>query len=358
MSQLEKIAAFYGDIESPMLAPRGVCLHQHVLAVSDTGQNRVLIWRNFSFQSHQPPDIILGEREKNDPEKNVAEKVSASSLRYPSGIWTNGEILMVADAWNHRVLIWHKLPTQNFQEADVVIGQADFISNEANIAGIGKPPSAHSLYWPYGLFSNGKELWIADTGNRRILYFEQIPRTQFAAADKVIGQVDFTEKDYDHQNAVWPYSVKLNSNGAMAVADTQYYRVLIWRHWENALTRPADLILGQKNINDNGQNQYRLKPNAHSLNWVYDACFFKAGIAVADTGNSRLILHHAIPEQHDPPADLQIGQPNFETHGESSLSMTSQVENEIYWPFSVSSHEDILAAADTGNHRILFYKTV
>ncbi len=43
-----------------------------------------------------------------------------------------GEGLAVADAWNHRVLIWHKVPQDNNVPADLVIGQTDFTTGLAN----------------------------------------------------------------------------------------------------------------------------------------------------------------------------------------------------------------------------------
>ena len=357
MKNVKKITTFYGEENNPLLAPRAVCMYKNTLAVSDTGQNRAFIWNNFSSQKHQQASVILGQKENKNTERNAGQSVSASSLHYPSGIWTNGKKLIIADAWNHRVLIWHSLPTKNFQEADVVIGQQNFQSNLPNINGLGKPPSASSLYWPYGIDSNGIELWIADTGNRRVLYFQHIPTENFAAATCVIGQKTFYDKDYNNNNAVWPYSVKCSNNGALLISDTQYYRVLLWHNWKDALSKNADVILGQKNITDNGQNQYRLKPNAQTLNWVYDACFYQQGIAIADTGNSRLILHSTIPTENNAAANAQIGQPNFETHGETSLSLTTTLNNEMYWPFGIHSFDNILIAADTGNHRIIFYKT-
>lgn len=352
---LKQIHKFLGDDASAMLAPRGVCMHEKLLAVSDTGQNRILLWNNFEFATHQKPSAILGQKESTDTDRNAGTSVSASSLQYPSGIWTNGEKLIVADAWNHRVLIWNNMPVSNYQPADVVIGQMDFKSNQPNVAGIGKPPTAHTLNWPYGVYSNGTALWIADTGNRRVLYFHKIPQVNFVGADEVIGQQNFSEKDYDNNNAVWPYSVKVSSNNELLIADTQFYRVLYWKNWKNALTKKADCILGQKDFESNGQNQFNLKPNANSLNWVYDACFFERGIAIADTGNSRIIIHNENPTNNNKTADKQTGQPNFETHGESSLSFKTNLVNEMYWPFAVTSQENMLIVADTGNHQILFY---
>jgi len=356
LNKIKKIAEFYGQLDNPLLAPRGVFMHDNTLVVSDTGQNRVFIWHDFNFQTFQKPNVILGQKDDHQMDRNAGEEVSGSSLQYPSGIWTNGEKIIVADAWNHRVLVWNQMPTKNFQEADIVIGQKDFNSNLPNIEGIGKSPDNNTLNWPYGVYSNGSELWIADTGNRRVLYFEKIPSKNFANASEVIGQNNFFEKDYDNNNAVWPYSIKVGHNNDMLISDTQFCRVLYWEQWKNAINNPPNLVMGQKDINDSGQNQYQLKPSAHTLNWVYDACFFNNGIVIADTGNSRLILHDKIPSTNNASGSLQIGQPNFETHGETSLSMKSNINNEMYWPFAVNASVDFLITADTGNHRILFYK--
>jgi len=77
---------------------------------------------------------------------------------------------------------------------------------------------------------------------------------------------------------------------------------------------------------------------------------------VADTGNSRLLLWDHIPSANNAAADGLIGQANFEVLGEASLNMARPVNtSEMYWSFSVTSHGDQLIAADTGNHRILFY---
>ncbi|WP_156522581.1 NHL repeat-containing protein [Arachidicoccus ginsenosidimutans] len=338
-----------------LLAPRGVCACCDILAVSDTGQNRVFIWKNFSYLENKEPDVVLGQDDFSGTGRNTGADVNASSLQYPSGIWTDGQKLVVADAWNHRVLIWHSLPTQNGQPADVVVGQKDFESNQPNVEGLSKLPSAQSLYWCYGVTSDGKSLWIADTGNRRVLFYNKIPTENFAAADKVIGQNSFEERDYDHNNAIWPYSVKLSINGTLAITDTQYYRVLIWKNKEDAFTKQADIILGQKDFESNGQNQYRSLPAANTLNWCYDSCFFRNGIFVTDTGNSRILHWKKLPETNNANADELFGQPNFEVNGETSLSMKAMAENEMYWAFAITTHQQQLIVADTGNHRILFY---
>ncbi|PUZ30016.1 hypothetical protein GA0116948_1011 [Chitinophaga costaii] len=339
-----------------LLAPRGVAAAGGVLVVSDTGQNRVFIWKNFSYREEKEPEVVLGQDDFLGTSRNTGKQVTARSLQYPSGVWTDGQRLIVADAWNHRVLIWLQLPTENGQPADVVVGQPDMESNLPNITGLSTPPTAQSLYWCYGVVSDGQSLWIADTGNRRVLYYANIPTTHFAAADQVIGQLNMNERESDSRNAIWPYSVKLSAGNALAITDTQYYRVLIWKDKTTAFTQPADIIIGQEDFEHNGQNQYQLLPAAHTLNWCYDCCFYQQGIWVADTGNSRVLYWPVLPEANNAPAEKLVGQLNFSTNGESSLSLKTPLVNEMYWPFSVTCLDTQLIVADTGNHRILFYE--
>lgn len=350
---------FYPSIEGQnILAPRGVAVCDNILVISDTGQNRVLIWKNFSsdFQGKFSPDIVLGQSDFTScGRNNGCLDVHAASMQYPSGVWTDGNKLIVADAWNHRVLIWHNLPSRNGQQADIVVGQKDFNTNLPNIDGLSKAPSAQSLYWPYGVCSDGKSLWIADTGNRRVLYYKNIPEENFCKADKVIGQESFEEREYNPENAIWPYSVKINKHNALAITDTQYYRTLVWQNREKAFDNVADVILGQSDFESNGQNQYRPFPKANTLNWCYDNCFYDKGILVADTGNSRILYWDKIPEDNNEPASVVFGQPDFESLGEASLSLKNDLENEMYWPFAITVYQNQLIVADTGNHRILNY---
>ena len=343
---------FYGDKGNPLLAPRGVWIHAAKLFVADTGQNRVFIWNQIPSESHQPPDVTLGQQKATDTKRNSGHVVSASTLHYPSGIWSDGQRLIIADAWNHRVLIWNTFPKENGQPADVVLGQPDFSSNQPNIVGISNDPSSKSLNWPYGVFSDGKKLWIADTGNRRVLLYHSIPQTSYKEADDVIGKATFHERDYEHMDPIWPYSVKISESGAMAITDTQYYRILMWHNWKDSLHKKADVLIGQENFDGNGQNQYRLQPAAFTLNWCYDSFFYKDALYVADTGNSRILKFSPLPTKSSPSAHSLIGHDDFGTGSENAKTMMGTA-NALYWPFAICIENNILAIADTGNHRVV-----
>ena len=349
---------FLGGKNNPLLAPRGVHLVGGRLFVSDTGQNRVFIWNELPTDDQQEPDVVLGQIAKADTGRNAGGKVSASSLMYPSGIWSDGERLIVSDAWNHRVLIWNTLPTKDGQPADVVVGQKDFTGNEPNVDGIGATPSAQSLNWPYGVTSDGERLFIADTGNRRVLVYDKIPTENYTAADGVIGKNGFEDRDYDHTQPIWPYSVKLGPKGELAITDTQYYRVLLFAHWSDSLhPRPRPeypTIIGQNTIDDNGQNQFRWFPEPYTLNWCYDTCFHKKGLFVADTGNSRVLRFDQLPTVNNTPANSLLGQATFNVGIENRNSIHATPET-MYWPFHLDIEDDLMAIADTGNHRIILH---
>lgn len=345
---------FLGDPESAFLAPRGVFVYGNKLLVSDTGQNRVFIWHQIPEGEQQKPDLVIGQPDSKNTGRNEGGEASAQSLQYPSAVWTDGKRLIVADAWNHRVLIWKRFPEENHQPADVVLGQEDFRGNLPNRKGVNSDPSADSLYWPYGMAVFDDTLFVADTGNRRVLVFNQIPELSGQAADSVIGQENFESRSYDPDNAIWPYGVALGPKGELAITDTQYNRVLLWNHWKDSLNQPAKFLVGQPDFESNGQNQFSLTPGPNTLNWCYFAGFFKEGLFVNDTGNSRILWFEKFPKAHGISADALIGKPDFYTGSEFGETIFG-TEKSLYWPFSfiVFPERHQIVIADTGNHRIV-----
>jgi len=343
---------FKGPDEKPFLAPRGVLLNNAVFAVCDTGQNRVLIWKNPDQGFNRNPDLILGQLDGVTTSRNQGDSASASTLLYPTDVWCDGKKIIIADAWNHRVLIWNQFPRTNGAEADIVIGQPNFNNNQPNVEGMGKSPTSKSLNWPYGIYCDGERLWVADTGNRRVLVYNTIPKNSYSAADYVIGKPSFNERDYESEDPIWPYSIKLSEKGELLISDTQFFRVLYWSNWKNALEKKAEIVFGQEDLSKSGQNQFLLQPNKRCLNWVYDSCFYKNGVLINDTGNSRLLFFDHIPKNNNPEATLVIGRPDFNTSSEYSQTLMG-TEKAIYWPFSIRIIGSKLVIAESSNHRII-----
>ena len=143
-----------------MFGPRCACLVNAAgpLWVSDTGHHRLLGWARVPTRDDVPADWVIGQPGFTREGRNAKGSPGAETLNVPTGITPCGKGLAVADAWNHRVLIWHTLPQDSHVPADLVLGQQDFVSMESN-RGTGRP-SAASLFWPYGVYWDGIRLWV------------------------------------------------------------------------------------------------------------------------------------------------------------------------------------------------------
>ena len=142
----------------------------------------------------------------NDANQDDAADANPSNktLSYPSNVWSDGTKLIVTDSDNNRVLIWNTFPTSNFAKADVVLGQNSFslsTNDDDNQDGTADlTTSARTLDFPYYMYSNGTQLFIDDDSNSRILVWNKIPTTNFTKADVVLGQNSFTNQASDDDN--------------------------------------------------------------------------------------------------------------------------------------------------------------
>ena len=75
---------------------------------------------------------------------------------------------------------------------------------------------------------------------------------------------------------------------------------------------------------------------------------------MADTGNSRVLRFDQLPDRNNCAAGGLIGKPDFFTGSENAETVFGTEKN-LYWPFSICADQSRLAVADTGNHRILIY---
>jgi uncharacterized protein (TIGR03437 family) len=132
--------------QSVMRGVSAVAVAGKVVVMADAASHRVLIWRSTTPSAGvigaMQPDVVLG-----------GDMVEPVSVAY------DGQRLFVGDASQHRVLIWNALPSADNQPADVVLGQAYSATSAATVG------------TPAALVSDGANLFVADTENRRILVF-------------------------------------------------------------------------------------------------------------------------------------------------------------------------------------------
>ncbi|GFG50642.1 hypothetical protein MAGR_20830 [Mycolicibacterium agri] len=227
-------------------------------------------------------------------EPNAGRDCSADTLYWPFGIALIGSRFWIADTGNRRVLGWQNGIPEPGQPADIVLGQPDPAHREENRGGA---VNASSFRWPHALAGHQDLLLVADGGDHRVLGWSPQPVTD-RPADLLLGQPDFAtaqEWPYAPQQADrfrFPYSVALQQSDAgaqiMAVADTANNRVLLW---DGVPTdgRGADVVLAQPTFAANGENRWSaVEPD--TLCWPYGVCLSNDLLAVADSGNNRVVL--------------------------------------------------------------------
>jgi len=145
------------------------------LYVSDTGNGRVLKFGTPLTSNQAAADLVLGQSDFTTPrDLGVCGGlgVSASTLCDPRGLATDcAGNLYVADLSHSRVLLFRD-PLTTDTVADEVLGHFNFGGTFCNAAGL----SAGSLCGPRGVAVDDLgNLYVADTGNNRVLMFEGDP---------------------------------------------------------------------------------------------------------------------------------------------------------------------------------------
>lgn len=326
-----------------MYAPRGVLWHGEKLLVADTGNHRVLIWNSLPEEDHGPADLVLGQPDFTSEGSQL--------FHLPTGLLVIDDCLLVADAWHHRVLIWDTFPTRSGQPPDRCLGQADLEGVEMNRGGSVR---GDSLYWPFGLGWVNGWLWVTDTGNRRVLGWRGLPASD-RPADLVLGQ-DSPEQGLENRGGPaaansfrWPHAITGDGH-RLWIADAGNHRLLAWEG-QVETDRPAERVLGQKDFVSNAEWPYGPQ-NGRILRFPYSICCNGARMAVADTANNRVLLwDDPLLEE----ASAVIGQPDMASNGENHWkAVTAQT---LCWPYGLSWSGNRLAVADSGNNRVMVWNT-
>lgn len=345
-----------------MFGPRAACLTENgSLWVSDTGHHRLLGWQNLPTTDSQPADWVIGQPDFNSEGQNAKGKPGRNTFNVPTGICSYGEGLAVADAWNHRILIWNKLPEDNNVPADLVLGQADFNGNQPNRGN--STAAANTLNWCYGIFYYQGKLFVADTGNRRLLIWHQLPEENGQPADVVLGQPDMQSRDENgggNANASsmrWCHDITVWDNN-LVVTDAGNNRVMIWDGIPTENNTPCAVVLGQESFDKVEMNRGVYFPKANSLSMPYGVAATQDWLLVTDTANSRLLAWkkpQSILSLQDADADLVIGQNNFYSKGENR-DYGLPTRDSLNWSYGINIYKNTAVIADSGNNRVLMWK--
>jgi hypothetical protein len=339
-----------------MYAPRGVWTDGTRVIACDTGNHRVLIWNTFPTVDGATADVVLGQPDFESEGPNVAGTDVQSGMNLPTGVGVINGRLVVADAWNHRILAWDDVPTTNNVEPTYVLGQCDFTAIDANR---GSTPTMNSFYWPFGFGIVAGTFWVADTGNRRVLGWRgaDLPDPG-RPADILLGQDDAADRGDNRGGDVsgltfrWPHAVT-GDDDTLYIADAGDHRVLGWMPPPTDGLTPATIVLGQQDLTL--IDEFKIRPQgAQRMRFPYAVASDADRLFVADTSNNRILIWHGWPrEGAGVPADTVLAQPDMDANGENRWKTVE--DDSLCWPYGLSLAESVLAIADSGNNRITLW---
>lgn len=222
------------------------------MAVAEPTANRVSLYSTVPTAGADRPDVVLGQTNFRESR----EGCFGDTLTAPESVVVSvlGK-LVVADTGNNRVNIYHRFPGvgENAPVMDVHLGQPTMGTCRPNMFGT---PGQGTLNGPRGVWTNGNRVVVADTGNNRVMIWTTFPspsKGQLVLANRVLGQADFTSVQANRGGM--PGNDTLNapahvaSDGTrLAVADTGNHRVLIWTSFPTADGVPAQVVLGQSDF--------------------------------------------------------------------------------------------------------------
>ncbi|MEL6149286.1 MAG: hypothetical protein AAFU54_25985 [Chloroflexota bacterium] len=338
---------------SQIYAPRGVFMNDDVLIAVDSGNHRVMMWHGLPTETGQPADVVLGQQDFYSEGPRADETSRENGFHLPTGVGVYNGKLFLADAWHHRVLVWNQVPTESNTPPDYAIGQANLSEIEPNRGG---EATATSLYWPYGITYHRGWFYIADTGNRRVLGWQGLPEPN-QEPDLLLGQANFSDTLENRGGAVgantfrWAHAFA-GTDDMLYVADAGNHRIL---GWQLPLTEdcPADVVIGQADFTSAWELPYGAQ-GPQRLRFPYAIAIEDDVLCVADTANNRVLFWC------DPPksgcyaaADAVIAQNNFDENGENRWIAVEA--DTLCWPYGVHMHNGRLAVADSGNNRVVVW---
>lgn len=371
-----------------------------ILYVADTGNNRVLAWKNaFGFTKGDFADKVIGQRDLFSTGPQGPGRDLSTGLSQPVALVVDKSgNLYVADAGNNRI-IRYPTPLQQTGDllpVDLIIGQKDLGGRNPN-EGLNAPTEKTLAFANNnGAFNAGLtfdaqgNLWASDPINNRVLRYPVSAlgsgSSNEPAADLVLGESDFVTGSPQNTSTpvkcgsstistsacaknfmIAPTGLAFDPKGRLFVADS-FNRVLVF-------TPPlqtgqiASRIMGI----DTSTPPSPVSASTLGINGSPPSAVFFVGNNpyVADAGNARVLGYDPFDQWADentafsPPAKVVIGQPSLQGF-QSNRSFPQPSNQTLAGPQSTlgvgasGPAGGVLAGTDlfivdAGNHRVMVF---
>jgi sugar lactone lactonase YvrE len=355
-----------------------------ILYVADTGNNRILAWRNpLSAANGAMADLVIGQRTRFNTAPNGPGTTLTTGLNSPTGVVVDREgNLWVADSNNNRILRYPKPFEQpaDLLFPDVILGQESFGTSAS--AAVGRlpnrgreNPAANSLFLSdlsanifrcRMVFDNAGNLWVTDGGNHRVLRFPArvlTPGNFGPDADLVLGQIDFVSRRSstgdirDKTQLNTPSGLALGADGRLYVSDGRG-RVMVYRN-PSAIGQNAERILGILVLQPGQPAPPRV--NDTQLG-IAEGLFINDGaLMVVDSSNNRIVRYNPAdswaPESaavFSPSMRDVLGQDSFNSR-EPNRAANGPIAGGFNTPVDAAILNNNLFVVDADNNRIIVF---
>jgi uncharacterized protein (TIGR03437 family) len=331
------------------------------LFVVDSGNHRVVVWpQPFTAANRVLGQLALDYNAANLIEGRELYLTPAAIGPYAGSValdtTSRPPRLYIADTFNNRILGFRdafRVKPGDF--ADIVIGQPDRFRSTINYpSGDPRVTTRSSLYLPTAIAVDAAgNLWVADSGNNRVLRFPKPNFDQPQAlpeANLVLGQPDFFTTprltDPTRRTMALPSGLAFTPEGHLLVSDAAHNRVLVFRRPEGGdFTNGMDAsaVIGQPNFTSasSGTAENRFN-NPRGI-----AVDTSGRLYVADVANNRISIFTnvaAIGPTDDPRPATVLTNSTGTTRLRSPYAVTvSPITGEIW-------------AAELGASRLLRYR--
>ncbi|MBT3514989.1 MAG: hypothetical protein HOB32_03180 [Nitrospina sp.] len=269
--------------------------------------------------------------------------------------------------------------------AYLIIGQGDFSTAMSNRGA--DDPGDNTLSAPQGVCKFGEMLFVSDTGNHRVLIWDQFPEENGEPSNVVLGQEDFADclenrglsttldemtsglgdenldgftiSKAEEDTLSLPAGLCV-IDGKLYVVDSGNHRVTRWNGLPSDDGEPPTLVMGQDNLEENEANRQGLVGSG--------SLFFPAGICsgddqhvfVADKDNHRVLIWKKVPFSDGWNADISLGQTGMDERDANRGDFDNVQQDTLSFPTGVfyDAENDKVFVVDQGNNRVLIWNSL
>lgn len=310
--------------------PTGLASDGKALLMTDRWNNRVLIWKS-APANNSPPDLVLGQPDfsQNNPGSGRHQ------LNWPGNVAVtpDGQRVAVTDTNNDRVLIWTSFPTRNGQPADLVLNLASVSAPPAAPAqpsgpGAMRPHSGGmSFGWPWGVWTDGKKLAAVATHGSAVLIWNSLPNRDNQVPDLVLqpdgagtprnvtsdGASFFAVSDHNFGDNSRPATLVWNAFPTSAKQPPDW----LWREWVKGAVIPGGglAIAGSRSVflfdkpprDGETDANVSLRPATYRNGDGPDVAVANGRLYVCTYNGNHILGWNSLPTRGNQPPDFALG---------------------------------------------------